>query len=106
MTLPELLSLIECEGPLNQLVHAVDAKVVAGMRLIECRPLPGARVDLVCRVCGERVRLSPNSVRLVEAGAVLACFACVEEATGIDRSNFPEGDRSLRDAKRPAGERG
>lgn len=99
MTIKELTDLItvEVDDPADEggITHSADAAVVGAMRLSECVPAAGARVDLCCHVCGQRVCLGPTAVKKVENGCALACFACVEIATGISREDFPEGSREL-----------
>lgn len=92
VTRDELRSLIEAHpSDKDEIRHTEEAKVVAGNRVSECTPVAGARIDLTCQVCGERVCVGPTAVDLINKGRVLACFRCVEDVTGIDRDDFPEG---------------
>lgn len=44
---------------------------------------PGARIDLRCRQCNNRVVLSPENVTRVEQGTLLLCRECAVELAGV-----------------------
>ena len=82
MTIAELSAQIESVD---------DLRLVVAWRVLTGHVLPGARVDLTCAICDERIALNPVSCKMIEGGAVRLCRECYQAATGIE--NLEPGDR-------------